>query len=64
VATPLSLRVFTPVAIFYFSRRDKCVTTYLYGSLNSDDYMKLPEEFNFLETYYQNYWRDDIICPF
>jgi len=36
----------------------------LFGSLDSDDYMKLLERFHLHKTYYQNYWKDDIICPF
>jgi len=43
---------------------ERFVTIYLYGSLDSDGYMKLPEGFHLCKTYNQNYWRDDIICPF
>jgi hypothetical protein len=30
------------------------VTTYLYGSLDSDIYMKIPEDLKFLKHYVQN----------
>jgi len=43
---------------------ERRVTIYLYGSLDSDGYMELPEGFHLRKTYNQNYWRNDIICPF
>jgi hypothetical protein len=43
---------------------ERCVTIYLYGSLDSDGYMKFPKGFYLHKTYYQNYWRYDIVCPF
>jgi hypothetical protein len=33
----------------------------LNGSLDNDDYMRIPEGFSFCETYKLDYWRDDLI---